>query len=80
MSIAIAKRKSGKEIKVFSPLKKRREILHEAVCVLMPKLKTLLDICLTIQTMSTKFFFSMSGRFVAKQRSRLSDQLMLCVF
>lgn len=28
----------------------------------------------------TKGFFSISGIFVVKQRSRLSDQLMFCVF
>lgn len=53
VSISMTKRKPGQAEKVFGLLKKEKS-LYEATCVLTPKLKMLLDVCFTIQTMPSQ--------------------------
>jgi hypothetical protein len=82
VSITTAKPKSGQAGKIFSSLKKEMS-LYEATCTLTTNLKMLLDALLTIRPTSTQKerYFSTSGIFVKKQRSRLSDRAInaLCV-
>lgn len=73
VSISVAKENQGEIAEKMS--------LYEATCVPTLKLRALLDIFLTIQTMSTRqfwvFFFSYVWNVFAKPRSKLSGQLML---
>ena len=74
VSISVAKENQGEIAEKMS--------LYEATCVPTLKLRALLDIFLTIQTMSTRqfwvfFFFSCVSELSAKPRLKLSGQCML---